>query len=163
MLNLLFPSQFDNVYRGQWVAFWLLIPLVLLKFFMGLNVSGLNPMVDPRYILERADGIALAQFSKEAGDIIVFMFSAWGLALMMIALFGVIALVRYRSMAPLVYLLLGLEQIIRKASSMSVEINRAVEGDLGSPSIWINWALSISLVVGFFLSIWRRRNISTLS
>ena len=36
MLNRILPAHIDNNYRGQKFAFWLLIPLVLLKLLISL-------------------------------------------------------------------------------------------------------------------------------
>lgn len=38
MFERIFPRQFDNTYRGYWLAVWILVPLVLAKLAMGISV-----------------------------------------------------------------------------------------------------------------------------
>lgn len=110
MLSRLFPSTFDNAgYRGYTLGLWLLVPLLGVKLLMGINT-----ILNTRSVIEGADGIALGKFSDEAATLVVYEFRAWGLALILFALLGVIALVRYRSMVPLAYLMLFLENAGRK-------------------------------------------------
>ena len=125
MSNLL-PKRIDNGYRGHALAIWLLIPIVLMKLAMGVNVAGLNPWISSRFVLQNADGIPVDTFPTEAGAAVVFLFASWGLALLVINLLGVVVLIRYRAMIPLVYLLLSIEQIGRKGSQYSTPSSGAV-------------------------------------
>ena len=36
MLERLFPKQFDNIYRGYWLGFWLLAPVLLARLAMSV-------------------------------------------------------------------------------------------------------------------------------
>ena len=157
MLSRLLPKQIDNNYQGLRVAIWLLAPLVLMKLLMGFNVAGLNPLIDNREILQSADGIPLDTFSAQAAAVAVFLFSAWGLALFVLSLLGVLVLLRYRAMIPLMYLLLAIEQIGRKGLSMVMPLERVGDAAGTSPSVWLNWALSAALVIGLVLSLIKRR------
>lgn len=56
-------------------------------------------------------------------------------------------------MIPLMYLLLSIEQIGRKALSLIDPIVRAVEAQGISPGVLINWGLTAALVVGLLLSL----------
>lgn len=156
MLSRLFPRVLDNDYRGHRAALWLLVPVVLLKAVMGFNCAGLNPFVDNRDIMQGVDGIPLATFPPQAADMLVFMFAAWGLGLLLLSLVGVVALVRYRAMIPMVYLLLGAEQLGRQFMGSTNPIERLASGNF-SAALLINLALSTILVVGFVLSLWPRR------
>ncbi len=154
MLELLFPRQIDNSYRGQWLAIWLLVPVVLMKAAMGFNVAGLNPWVSSRFIIHAADGVPIDTFPANAAALLVFMFQAWGLALLMLALLGLVALVRYRALLPLMILSLGAEQVGRTAiSMMSLPPD---PGQAVSVGAMINWGLSGALVLALILSLWRR-------
>jgi xanthosine utilization system XapX-like protein len=158
MWSRLFPRVLDNHYRGHPLALWLLVPVVLLKGLMGFNCAGLNPFVDNRSIIEGVDGIPLAAFPAQAVDAITFLFSSWGLGLLLLALLALIGLLRYRSMIPLLYLLLGAEQVGRKFLTWAHPIERSVGGSDITPGLVINWSLTAVLVVGFVLSLlaWRR-------
>ncbi len=154
MLSNLLPKQIDNGYRGHALAIWLLIPIVLMKLLMGVNVAGLNPWISSRFVLQNADGVPVDTFPAEAGSVVVFLFASWGLALLVINLLGVVVLIRYRAMIPLMYLLLSIEQIGRKGLAMLHLVPRSGEAAGGvSPGLWINWGLSAALVIGLILSL----------
>lgn len=157
MLNRLFPRQIDNAYQGNVLAIWLLVPVVGLKTLMGFNVAGLNPWVSSRFVLQSADGIPVDSFPPQAASVTAFMFQSWGLALLVLALLGVIALLRYRAMLPLMYLALGVEQIGRKLISVISPIVQTEASSGISLGAWINWGLSAALVIGFALSLAPRR------
>lgn len=157
MLSRIFPRQIDNTYQGHVLAIWLLAPVVLLKMAMGFNVAGLNPWVSSRFVLISADAIPVDTYAPEVASVVVFMFQSWGLALLVIALLGALALLRYRAMLPLMYLALGIEQVGRKVMSMTSPIIRAEETSGISFGAAINWALSAALVLGFILSLTRPR------
>ncbi len=57
MLNRILPEQIDNNYRGHKFAFWLLIPLVLLKLLICLVA-----IFAPDGGAQSADGIPLDTF-----------------------------------------------------------------------------------------------------
>jgi hypothetical protein len=38
VLGRIFPKQLDNNYRGHALAIWLLVPVVLMKLIIGVNV-----------------------------------------------------------------------------------------------------------------------------
>jgi len=153
MLERLFPKQIDNRYQGYPFAIWVLASLVLIKFMMGLNVSGLNPWIDNRFIAQSVDRLPLDTYSAETASVVMFLFASWGLALFALTLLGVIVLIRYRAMIPLVYLLLAIEQFGRKAIGTLHPIVRAEQADGLSSAALINWCLMAALAIGFILSL----------
>ncbi len=153
MIGRIFPAQFDNDYRGHWLAIWLLGFLVLSKLVMGFNVAGLNPWISSEFVAKNADAIPLETFSAEAQSLVLFLFSAWGLALFVLSLLGLLVFVRYRAMIPLMFLLLAIEQLGRKALSIAHPITRAVEPGGISAGVLINWGFAAALVVGLLLSL----------
>lgn len=157
MFARLFPRTIDNDYRGSWLAIWLLAPVLLLKTLMGINVAGLNPWISSRYVMVKADGIPLDTFSPEAQEISVFLFTSWGLGLLMLCFLAVVALIRYRAMLPLAILLLAIEQIGRKIISTLI----MSPGDPFSFGAVINWGLSIALILALVLSVTPRKGRKT--
>lgn len=156
MLSRLFPKQIDNNYRGYWLAIWLLVPIVLLKFFMGLNVAGLNPWISNRFVAKTVDGIPLETFGVEAASTVMFLFASWGLILLVLNLLGIVVLIRYRAMAPLMYLLLAIEQIGRMGISLVspvVKVVKVVETGDFSAGFLVNWGLVAALLIGLALSL----------
>ena len=157
MLSRLFPKQFDNTYQGYQVAIWLLVPIVLLKFAMGLNVAGLNPWVSNSTVAETADGIPLASFGLEAASTVMFLFASWGLILFTLGLLGIVVLIRYRAMIPFLYLLISIEQFgrfwIAKTNPIVKAAKTAVATDAIPVGVMINWGFMAVLAIGFALSV----------
>lgn len=159
MVGRLFPKVIDNDYRGWWLAVWMLAPLVMLQLVMGFNVSGLNPWISNRDIAINADGFALDSYGTEAASVVMFMFASWGLILLVLSLLGLLVLVRYRAMIPLMYLLLGAEQFGRKAIALSQPIVKAAAQSEGlSPAFLINSGFMAVLAIGFILSLTPRHS-----
>ncbi|MBP6014634.1 MAG: hypothetical protein KBA31_20570 [Alphaproteobacteria bacterium] len=154
MPSRLFPPRIDNDYRGHRLAIWLLAPIMLVKFLMGLNVAGLNPWISNRWIIQIADRIPIESYGAEAASTVMFLFASWGLMLFVLSSLGIAVLIRYRAMIPLMYLLLLIEQFGRAGIiSRANPIVRAVKtGDL-SFAFLINWGFVALLAIGFALSL----------
>lgn len=154
MLDRLFPKQFDNDYRGYWLGIWILAPIVLMKLAMGFNVAGLNPWISNRQIAISADGLAVDSYGNEAASVVMFMFASWGLILLVLSLLGILVLVRYRAMVPLMYLLLGIEQFGRKAIGLLQPVAvEAAKAENLTPGFIINAGFMAALLIGFVLSL----------
>lgn len=153
MLERLFPTKLDNSYRGNSLALWILGLVALAKLFMGVNVSGLNPWIPSRWVIQNADSIPVDAFAPQAAQVVLFLFSAWGLALLVLSALGLLVVLRYRSMTPLMYLLFLAEQAGRKLLALAHPFERAAH-DSGLPSGGaVNWAFTVLLLVGLFLSL----------
>jgi hypothetical protein len=149
MLGQIFPKQIDNIYRGYWLAVWLLAPIVLVKAAMGLN-----SIINTRLVIESADKIPLDTYGAGAAATIIFLFKAWGLCLLLLSLLGALALIRYRAMVPLVYLLLLIENAGRKVMTLLDPLPTvASSAEPPSLSLMINLALITALLIGFALSL----------
>lgn len=158
MLNRIFPKQIDNTYRGYWLALWIYVPIILMKFAMGFNVAGVNPWISNIYILKEVDGVPLDTFGAEAGSTIVYMAASWALGLLLLSSLGLLVFIRYRAMIPLMFLVLSIEQVGRKGISLMNPIVRAVESQGLSPGAMVNWALTAALIVGLVLSLVPRKD-----
>ena len=163
MLSRVFPKQFDNAYRGHWLAIWIFVPVVLVKLIMGVNVAGLDPLISNVVILKTADGVPLDTFGPAAASLVVFLFASWALGLLLFSLLALAALIRYRAMIPLMYLVLLTEQIGRKGLLLinpivraHEPIVRAVANQGVSAGALINWGLTAALVIGVLLSLHQR-------
>ncbi len=152
MLNRLFPRQIDNAYQGHPIAIWLFVPVVLMKTLMGFNVAGLNPWISSRFVIQAADGVPIDTFPAQAASMAVFLFAAWGLALLVLALLSIVVLIRYRAMLPLMFLALAVEQLGRKVLA-SVHLATGASHDGVSIGTLINWGFSAALVLGLALSL----------
>lgn len=155
MLNRLFPAQIDNRYRGYLSALVLFVPVVLLKLVIAFNTMNLNPWISSRRVIKSADGIPLDSYSTQAQETVVMLFADWGLAQLLFCALCILALARYRAMVPVLYLLLLIDQIGRKALANMHAIERASSSsDAGA---LINLALLATLLIGFALSLQDRR------
>jgi len=153
MLGRIFPKQFDNNYQGNKLAILLLVPIVLFKLVMAGGVAGLNPWVSNRFIATTADGFRLDTYGEEAASIVMFLFASWGLGLLVLCLLGIVVLIRYRAMIPLMYLLLSIEQFGRNGISLVSPIVKAVKIEEISIGFLFNWGMVAALLIGLALSL----------
>ena len=156
MLTRLFPKHIDNEYRGHVLAIWLLVPLALLKFLQGANVAGLLGTGNSRQVLETVDHVPVGAFPAEAASQLIFLFAAWGLGVFILGLLGLIVLLRYRAMLPLMYLLLVIEQVGRQALA-TIHLDQPFVSLAASPANLINWGFLAALAIGLLLSLTGRR------
>ena len=157
MLSRLFPRQIDNFYQGHVLAIWLFMPVLALKTAMGFNVSGLNPFISSRFVLTTADGVPVDTYSTDAAAHLVFTFAAWGWVLFLLALLGWFVVVRYRAMAPLMILVLSLEQIGRMVLSRTMLPHHAL-AHAGIPvSTLINLGFAAILLLALVFSLLKVR------
>jgi hypothetical protein len=149
MLGLLFPRVIDNRLRGQWLGYWLLAPVLLLKFAIAMA-----SILTPRQA-NKADAIDLSTYSEAALRDAATSTALLGLLHLCIALFCLLAMIRYSAMVPLIYLWLAVEFLGRRVVLDLYPIERTPGPSSGSV---INFALIAMLVVGLALSVWPRRD-----
>ncbi len=149
MLGLLFPQVIDNRFRGQWLGFWLLAPVLVLKIGIAFG-----SILTPRQA-NAADAIDLTTFSQAALGDQMTSTALLGLLHLCIGLICVLAMIRYRAMVPLIYLWLVFEFLGRRAILGLYPVERTPGTSSGSI---INLVLIAMLAVGLALSIWRRRD-----
>lgn len=148
MLAELFPRVADNRYTGRKLGLWL-FALTPLKIAMGINV-----MLNAPTVAQSADGIPVEAFAEPGRAAFLFMFAAWGLAQLVFGLAGLVVLVRYRSLVPLAFVALLVEQLGRKLLHLYWPIERVGT----SPGTYINATLLGIIVLGLLLSLWRPRS-----
>ena len=147
MITDLFPRIADNHYPGRRLGLWL-FALMPLKIVMGVNI-----LLNGRSVAQSADGIPLNSFGASGGAAFLSIFAAWGLCQLVFGLACLVVLLRYRSLVPLAFLALLLEQAGRKVLQLYLPIER-----IGTPpGIYINAVLLGIMVLGLLLSLWRPR------
>jgi hypothetical protein len=146
MVSTLFPRVVDNHYPGRRLGLWL-FAIMLLKILMGLNV-----MLNAPDVARSADGVPVDAFAAPAAAAFSFSFAAWGLCQLVLGLGVLVVLLRYRSVVPLAFLFLLVEQ----GGRMLLKLRWPVER-LTAPGGSINVVLTAILVIGFALSLWRPR------
>lgn len=144
MLARLFPQQFDNDYRGWPAALWLFGLLAFIKLGMagGVLFSPMTPINGP-------DGIAIERFSPEGQIAFLWGFTSVGFAMGLFALLSLVALIRYRSMVPLMFFVLLIENIVRVTLSTIYPVVKSGTGISGE----INVALIAALALGWVMSL----------
>jgi hypothetical protein len=145
MFERLFPRVADNRFPGRRAGLWL-FALMLLKIAMGFNV-----MLNAPVVAQAADGVPVDSFGAAARAAFSFAFAAWGLDQLVLGLASLVVLLRYRSLIPAMFLALLVEQLGR----MLLRVHWPVERIGSAPGTAINIVLSILMVLGFALSIWR--------
>ncbi|HEY2050266.1 MAG TPA: hypothetical protein VGH03_13060 [Caulobacteraceae bacterium] len=107
-MDRILPKTVDNRYRGHAAALWLFGLLVLFKAMISF-VSLADPVRG--YV---ADGIPLNTYSAAAARALIGVGAFLDVELLMLVLLFVLALVRYRAMIPLMYLVLVVEFLAHK-------------------------------------------------
>ena len=138
-LNPVLPRLIDNVHRGHPLAIWLLVPIVTFKTAIALGT-----IFNGRAAAQTADGIPLDSFGAAGAATVVTLFALWGLSQLVFGALGVLALVRYRAMIPLVYVLLLVEHVARRGILLAMPIARSA----APPGLYINLALLALMAVG---------------
>ncbi len=151
MFSRIFPKQFDNNFQGHRLGIWLFVPLVFMKFMMGFN-----SIFFTRFVATSADGLNLSSYGSQGAQAMLSLYVLLGLSLVVLALIGATALVRYRSMIPFLYLVLLVQQIAGKVLGELYPSARSGPPSTHTASAFVVAALIIT-VVGFILSLWGRR------
>lgn len=120
MLNRLFPAQFDNRFCGHRASLWLLGLLIALTL-----VVSVNSIFNTAYVAVGADGFPLGSYGPAAARSVLMLFALDAVGQLALSLISLVALVRYRSMVPLIYLLVLCQQLARRFIIQSYAVPRA--------------------------------------
>ena len=148
MLTRLFPKQIDNAYRGHWLAIWLLGLVVLMK-----AVQGVESILNTRNTMENADGLSLAKLDPTIAALLISLFALLGLYLLIVPALSALALIRYRAMIPLIYLMLLL---LYGASRLVQLLHPVPRADAHPIGFYVNLVILGLTVLGFLLSLMNR-------
>jgi hypothetical protein len=144
-MNPILPKQVDNDFAGHRAAIWILGLYVALKLVMCFN-----SVVFTEKIAEGADGIPLSSFSPDAARQVLMLFELTALGQLTLALVALVALLRYRTLLPFMYLLLLGEALVRRLLVLSYGVPSAGSLPLG---FYVNLGLIALLAVGLLLSL----------
>src|SRR5436305_2110199 len=106
MLGRIFPKVFDNTYRGHPLGLWLFAVIVLFRALQCVNSIFLT-----RLVMTSADGITLDRFDPQGAETVLAMFTLLGVYLLAVPSMSFVALIRYRSMIPLMCVMLLFLQV----------------------------------------------------
>jgi len=147
MLDKLLPQPIDNKYSGSKIALWLLGLIVFLHTLQSVSV-----LVNGYSIAQSADGIPLETYPAAAAQTIVAIFTVSSLRRLIISLICAVVLFRYRSVVPLMFVVLGVGYLGGQVIFQFVPIVR-----VGTPpGVVMNLIMFGLTIVGLALSLWRR-------
>jgi len=144
MFGRLFPREFDNAYRGHWLA----LVILGLLLFLRLAQTGIG-LVDPVLVIRGPDGILFDTFNAPAQAAFTYVFRLLCFLNILVCLIGVLAFVRYRAMVPLIYLVLLVLLAGQKVIGLLYPIPRAP----GAPGGMIVLAMLAVTLLGCLLSV----------
>ena len=150
MLEQILPRRIDDTYRGHPLAYWLLIPVLVVKTGIALGT-----IFNGHTAAQSADGIPLDTFGRGGAEAVIALFAIWGLSQLVFTVLGVLTLTRYRSLVPFMFVLLVVEELARRWILHVKPI--ATTGT--HPGTYINLALMALMIVGLALSLWRRTDL----
>ena len=144
MLQRILPTTIDNNYKGNKIALWF--------FYLITAVTVVRSLIH----MFKHDGgaqsiatIPLDTFTETGAAVVILIFAYWGLSQLMFGIIQVIVAIRYKSLIPLMYLMLVLEWATRFLLSMykPIETVGQAPGGIG------NMVLPFVCLVMFFLSV----------
>ena len=144
LFDRIVPARADNRRLGHPVALWILAAIVALRLLMGAN-----SIINSRAIASGADGIPLASFNAAAQAEVIQMFALLGLYLVLLALVGLVVLLRYRALIPLVFVCL----LVQELGSKLVLWTHPDTSRGASPGAIVTLVIIGLTVVGLLLSV----------
>lgn len=113
MLKRVFPETADNNFNGVRLAKWLLALFVAKSFLAG----GIH-MFAPDGGAQSIGSVVLDQFTADGANTVITMFGLWGMEQAVIGLIGLVILLRYNSLIPLMALVYVIEYAGRFLSGL---------------------------------------------
>ena len=145
MLQRLFPPHADNRFQGLRPSLWLLGLLLFLKLLMSFN-----SIFNTESVAVGADGIPLASYGPDAAREVLMLFALMALGHLAITLIGLVVLIRYRALVPLIYLVLLGEMLARRAIVWTYSAPGAKSAEI---ALLVNYGLLAFLALGLALSL----------
>ena len=145
ILNRLFPAQFDNVYRGNRIALWLFYPLTAVTLWRSQH-----HVFAPDGGAQSIATIPLDTYPQGGAQSVITIFALWGLAQLAMGLIMLLALIRYKSMVPLLWLFIFLEYAGRRL----IGIYKPLETVETAPGQTAAYVLPIVALVMLVLALW---------
>lgn len=145
VLGRLFPAQFDNVFPGKRLALWLFYPMTALVLWRSQHHT-----FAPDGGAQSIATIPLDSYSDSASANIIAIFAQWGWVQLLLGLLMLLAATRYRSMVPLMWLLVALEWGGRTA----IGLFKPVATLETAPGVTANVPFTLLALAMLALSLW---------
>jgi hypothetical protein len=150
LMDRFLPRPIDNNYRGSRIALWLFGLVVAVTLVQGFGV-----IFNGHATLVGADGIPLDTYPPDAVQTILALWALRGLSRVIICLLCLLALGRYRSAVPFMFVLLMVNYLAGQLIFQFIPVVRTGT----PPGPIVNLAMFALMVVGFVLSL-RGRTLS---
>jgi len=143
-MNKILPATIDNTFRGNKIALWF--------FYLITLVTIVRSCIHIFKYDGGAQSIAtipLDSYTDAGAATVILIFSYWGLGQLMFGIIQLVVAIRYKSLIPLMYLMLVIEWAGRFLISMwkPIETVGQAPGGIG------NMVLPVVCLVMFFLSL----------
>lgn len=138
------PRQADNDFHGYKAALWIFGLILLLRVVMSVN-----SIFNGHLVASSADGIPLDSYTPAGSRAVVALFATLGLSQLALCVVGILVLVRYRAIIPLMFTLFLLEHLGRRLISYFLPVARIGQ----PPGVVVNLILLSLMVVGLALSL----------
>jgi hypothetical protein len=147
MFDKLLPQPIDNRYSGSKIALWLFGLIVFVHIVQSVMV-----IFNGYSIAQSADGIPLETYPAAAAQTILAIFMTASLRRLIISLICAVVLFRYRSVVPLMFVVLGLNYLGGQVIFQFVPLVR-----VGTPpGVVVNLIMFGLTILGLAFSLWRR-------
>ncbi len=108
LLNRVFPKELNNHFYGHKLSLYVFYVLTAITLWRSLH-----HLLAPDGGAQSIATIPLDTFSQTGAQAVVGAFGLWGLSQLVVGLLYLVGAIRYRSMIPLLYLLMFLEYFVR--------------------------------------------------
>ena len=127
--NKIFPKSVTNNFAGHKLALYVFGFVVIFTI-----VRSFIHILAPDGGAQSIAGIPLTTFSTEAQSAVIFMFAVWGLSQMLMGIVYAIVLWKYKSLIPLMYIMIFLEYLLRIVIGhfKPVETLHTAPGEIGN-------------------------------
>lgn len=139
MLGGLFPSNFDNEFRGYKPALWIFYGFTALTLWRSQH-----HIFAPDGGAQSIATIPLDSYSAVGANTVVSVFALWGLSQLIIGLLYLLACFRYKSMIPLLCFLASFEYFVRFAY---IGMFKPIETVGTAPGAVINLPFMLGLIL----------------
>jgi len=145
MLESIFPRTIDNNFRGHVAALWLFGIYVALRIVINTNL-----IFNTRSVAVGGDAIPIDTMSTNAAATVLMVMAVQAVGQLVLALLGLLVLLRYRAMVPLITVLVLGELIARRLYLLAHPIERIETMSVGT---YLNYAFFALLLAILALSL----------
>lgn len=144
IFDRLFPVKVDNNYTGYPIAKWVFLIIIIPSV-----IRSLIHMFAPDSGAQSIATIPLDTFTQNGANSVILMLALWGSAQFLMSIVYIVVLWRYKSLIPLMYILMFLEYSLR----MFLMHIKPIHISGTAPGHVIDYALVPLSLIMFFLSI----------